>query len=72
MPAARHRATRDRAELTAALEAVLQGGQPTQIATTMLVKDGGELPVRIGVATVINDLAPDGLVAAVTLDDAAA
>jgi prevent-host-death family protein len=63
---------RDRAELTAALEAVLQGGQPTQIATTMLVKDGGELPVRIGVATVINDLAPDGLVAAVTLDDAAA
>jgi PAS domain-containing protein len=59
---------RDRAELTAALEAVLQGGQPSQIATTLLVKDGGELPVRIGLATVVRDLVPDGLIAAVTLD----
>ena len=59
---------RDRAELTAALEAILQGGQPSQIATTLLVKDGGELPVRIGLATVVRDLAPDGLIAAVTVD----
>ena len=58
----------DRAELTAALEAALQGGQPSQISTTLLIKDGGELPVRIGLATVVRDLAPDGLVAAVTLD----
>jgi prevent-host-death family protein len=60
---------RDRGELTAALEAVLQGGQPKQISTTLLVKDGGELAVRIGVATVVHDLVPDGLVAAVTLDN---
>ncbi|MBP6876983.1 MAG: PAS domain-containing protein [Phenylobacterium sp.] len=63
---------RDRADLTAALEAVLQGGQPSQIATTLLVKDGGELAVRIGLASVIRDLVPDGLVAAVTLDSSQA
>lgn len=57
---------RDRADLTAALEAVLQGGQPAAIGTTFLVKDGGELPVRIGVATVVHDLVPDGLIAVVT------
>ena len=57
---------RDRAELTAALESVLQGGQPATIDTTFLVKDGGERPVRIGVATVVHDLVPDGLVAAVS------
>ena len=33
-----------------------------------LVKGGGELPVRIGLATVVRDLAPDGLIAAVTVD----
>ncbi|MCX7584813.1 PAS domain-containing protein [Phenylobacterium sp. 58.2.17] len=63
---------RDRADLTAALEAVLQGGRPSQIATTLLVKDGGELAVRIGLASVIRDLVPDGLVAAVTLDSSQA
>ena len=63
---------RDRADLTAALEAVLQGGQPNQVATTLLVKDGGELAVRIGLAGVIRDLVPDGLVAAVTLDSSQA
>ena len=64
--------TRDRADLTAALEAVLQGGQPNQVATTLLVKNGGELAVRIGLAGVIRDLVPDGLVAAVTLDSSQA
>jgi len=63
---------RDRPDLTAALEAVLQGGRPSQIATTLLVKDGGELAVRIGLASVIRDLVPDGLVAAVTLDSSQA
>lgn len=61
---------KDRAELTAALEAVLQGGQPARLSTTLLVKNGGELAVRIGVATVIHDLVPDGLVAAVSFSDA--
>lgn len=59
---------RDRADLTAAVEAVLQGDAPSQIATTLLVKDGGELRVRIGLAAVIREVVPDGLVAAVTLD----
>ena len=38
----------------------------------LLVKDGGELAVRIGLASVIRDLVPDGLVAAVTLDSSQA
>ncbi len=54
------------------VEAVLQGGQPNQVATTLLVKNGGELAVRIGLAGVIRDLVPDGLVAAVTLDSSQA
>lgn len=61
---------RDRPELTTALEAVLRGDRPAQLATTLLVKNGGELPVRLGVATVINDLVPDGLVIAVTTAEA--
>lgn len=58
---------RDRAELTASLEKVLRGSEPLQLTTTLLVKNGGELSVRIGVASIIHDLVPDGLVAAVTL-----
>lgn len=62
---------RDRAGLTSALEAVLQGGAPSQFRASLLVKNGGEIPVLIGVATVMDDLVPDGLIAALTLDPGA-
>ena len=62
---------RDRAALNATLEGVLQGGPPVQLATRLLVKNGGEIPVHIGVATMIDSLVPDGLIAAVTLADPA-
>ena len=60
---------RRRSDLAASVEAVLRGGPPTQVLTTLIAKDGRDLPVRIGLAGVVNDLAPDGLVAAVTLID---
>lgn len=61
----------DRARLTAVVEAALQGGPPVQVAAGLLIKQGGEIPVRIGVAAVMDGLAPVGAIAAMTLDPAA-
>jgi PAS domain S-box-containing protein len=58
---------RDRQPLMAALEMVLQGGRPTTLDTTLLVKAGEEQPVRLGVAAVLRDGAPDGAIVTLTL-----
>lgn len=60
---------RDRATLGKALEAILQGAGPQELATTLLVKNGDERPVRIGAAAIFNELSPDGVVAAFSMID---
>ncbi|WP_332770399.1 PAS domain-containing protein [Phenylobacterium sp.] len=58
---------RDRVALNRVLEELLQGSGPREFATTLLVKNGDERPVRIGAAAILNDLSPDGVVAALSL-----
>lgn len=57
----------ERAELAAALEAVMESARAALLTATLMTKDGGELPVQIGVSAVVDDLTAQGLVAAVTL-----
>ena len=59
---------RDRAELRSALNAVLQGGAPIRLTTSLVLRDGGEAPVELALASVMQDLAPDGLVAVITTE----
>lgn len=58
---------RDRVALNRVLEELLQGSGPCEFTTTLLVKNGDERPVRIGAAAILNDLSPDGVVAALSL-----
>lgn len=58
---------RDRPDLARVVENLLQGGQPQEIATTLLVKNGQERPVRIGAAAIQGELGPDGVAAAISV-----
>lgn len=58
----------DRDALAAAVERVMQSGEPAQLSARLLVRDGGKLQARLGVAAVIDDLAPQGVAVAMRLD----
>lgn len=48
-----------------AIELVLQGGLPRVLPATLLIKNGEELSIELGVAAIIRDGIPEGLVVAV-------
>lgn len=48
-----------------AIELVLQGGPPKVLPATLLIKNGQELSVELGIAAIIRDGIAEGLVAAV-------
>lgn len=56
---------RDRAELSHALEQVFQTGAPRRLSTTLLVKDGDERRIEVGLAAILRHGAPDGAVVAI-------
>ena len=56
---------RDRPELSHALEQVFQTGAARKISTTLLVKDGDERPVEVGLSAILRHGTPDGAVAAI-------
>ncbi len=56
---------RDRAELSHALEQVFQTGAPRRLSTTLLVKDGDERPIEVGLSAILRHGTPDGAVAAI-------
>lgn len=53
--------------LAAALESVMESARAAQLTATLMTKDGGELPVKIGASAVVDDLTAQGLVATVAI-----
>jgi PAS domain S-box-containing protein len=52
----------EQATLVAALEQVMQSGEPAQLTTRLLAGHGGELAAHLSAAAVIHDLSPQGAV----------
>ncbi|MFT4254621.1 MAG: PAS domain-containing protein [Caulobacter sp.] len=56
----------ERRGLTMAVEHALQGDAPARLSVTLLVKDGAERTVELGLATIRRDGVPDGVLVAIT------
>lgn len=53
----------ERRPLGIAVERVLQGGEPTRLSATLLVKNGAERTVELALAPILRDGLPDGVMA---------
>lgn len=53
----------ERHALSARIEAVLRTNAPAVVGATLLVKDGGERPIELSLAPMLEDYAPAGLIA---------